>query len=774
MYTCLAEIPVPLSATFIDPDVVQIAYSVRNHLSNTKKTLTKIIPLAASVTGLPLQEVGEVVAHTVSPSFKFRANLRESKQGTSTKRFVEIWSGDRAYVSFEVTDYHQAFYLDEYLSTLIFSPSETALLYTAEANAPHVTPDDPYAKYRYRPSFGEGFGGKKRPHFFLLRWSSPTTPDPPAPKPTLYEIHPENDDLLFGQGIFFPTPEETTIYATGYEFTPNGRLLGIKGCYNRPFGVWELHFQKQTDDDHDNSDEKKHDLIIYSARKISDTNSGRSPRILQEDSRSILYWLSSNAGGPHISTASLQALDITSLDAISPEIASRTRTVLSAPKVKGSDFPGLYPPFNLPTRAFLQPEYGPAELITQSQWGSRTVILSISPSTGAIKNLTPPDPGQSSESLCGIVHNAHTGLFSWALLATDGKNRIICSRSSPAIPYQIYLGTFSEKGLRWSMLDQPDLAPDVYSALGSIHTSIHPIPDRHPTETIVIRSVLPNDLRGKNVPLVTVPHGGPHAATTTAFSPATTALVLEGYTLSLPNYTGTPGYGQDEVSKLLGQCGTLDVEDVHASTLHVVNDLQLAQFGQGDIFVMGGSHGGFIAAHLISRYPNIYSAAILRNPVITCGEVSGTDIPDWYFAEFGFQDDFPIHSSPPFSDLSTAMKSPTIPHFDAAPHVTPRIFEGLYEASPSTALVNRLKNRSQQPNRSRHIPPVLLLIGTSDQRVSPTQGTGLYHLLKGAGEEVEMLVFDGEGHPLDGVEAAKVGWEAGRDWLKKYGREEEL
>lgn len=239
-------------------------------------------------------------------------------------------------------------------------------------------------------------------------------------------------------------------------------------------------------------------------------------------------------------------------------------------------------------------------------------------------------------------------------------------------------------------------------------------------------------------------------------------------TLSLPNYTGTPGFGQNEIYRLLGQCGTLDVEDVHASTLHVVNGLHLARFREGGIFVMGGSHGGFIAAHLISRYPDIYSAAILRNPVITCGEVAGTDIPDWYFAEFGFQSDFPIQSSPPFSDLTTVLKSSKTLDFDATPHVTPHIFEGLYKASPSTALVNRLKDRSQNSGQAQRIPPVLLLIGASDQRVSPTQGIGLYHLLKGAGEEVEMLVFDGEGHPIDGVEALKVGWMAGRDWLKRF------
>jgi acylaminoacyl-peptidase len=220
----------------------------------------------------------------------------------------------------------------------------------------------------------------------------------------------------------------------------------------------------------------------------------------------------------------------------------------------------------------------------------------------------------------------------------------------------------------------------------------------------------------------------------------------------------------------LGKCGTLDVEDVHASTLYVVNNLRLARFGEGEVFITGGSHGGFIAAHLVSRYPDIYSAAVLRNPVITCGEIGGTDIPDWYFGEFGFQDEYPIKSSPPSTALSTISNPSKLRDHFQAPHVTPRIFEVLYTASPSTALVKYLENGRQKKEDFKRIPPVLLALGASDQRVSPTQGIGFYYLLKGAGETVDILIFDGEGHPIDGVEAAKATWEATRDWLKRFGR----
>jgi hypothetical protein len=67
---------------------------------------------ANTPTNFPLQEVGETVASVVSPSYELHAILRESKQGTSTRRFVEIWSKNRIEVSLEVSDFHQAFYLD--------------------------------------------------------------------------------------------------------------------------------------------------------------------------------------------------------------------------------------------------------------------------------------------------------------------------------------------------------------------------------------------------------------------------------------------------------------------------------------------------------------------------------------------------------------------------------------------------------------------------------------------------------------------------------------
>jgi dipeptidyl aminopeptidase/acylaminoacyl peptidase len=124
----------------------------------------------------------------------------------------------------------------------------------------------------------------------------------------------------------------------------------------------------------------------------------------------------------------------------------------------------------------------------------------------------------------------------------------------------------------------------------------------------------------------------------------------------------------------------------------------------------------------------------MRNPVIATGELASvSDIPDWAHLEF----------NEPFGPKRTSLSNGT--------------FDKLQAASP-IAYIEQVKT------------PVLLLLGEVDRRVPPSQGRNYYHELKGRGRMVEMLIFPGNGHPLDSVEAELVSWESTREWFAKFAK----
>lgn len=64
----------------------------------------------------------------------------------------------------------------------------------------------------------------------------------------------------------------------------------------------------------------------------------------------------------------------------------------------------------------------------------------------------------------------------------------------------------------------------------------------------------------------------------------------------MPLYTGSNGFGDTAVRKLLGRIGSLDVEDC-IETVKYLAKLGLTELGPGKQFISGGSHGGFLTAH---------------------------------------------------------------------------------------------------------------------------------------------------------------------------------
>ena len=336
----------------------------------------------------------------------------------------------------------------DYLASLSFASSDSAILYTAEGKTPET--EDPFEKFRFNPDFGEGLVGKKRPVIFILRWNSShqsTISD--KPKLALAELK-SKENVRFGQAVFSPSCDNI-IYATGYEFTSDGRILGLNVCFNRPSGIWQLWLDRLW---LPKLDDKLNPATVITAilQKLTPTSlSCRSPRTFKRDGGSTLAWLACPTGGAHIRASALYCLDISmDSDADRPPYLKTTDKPLVPIKndiPSGHDmFPGLFSFYNLPSSPIIvtKLELEPVpSLVLHSFWGSRTTILLISTKDGKIIDLTPANEEEP---------------YSWTVLATDGRSRVVCQRSSTTVPYEIMLGYFNDTGfVSWHLIDKPDL-----------------------------------------------------------------------------------------------------------------------------------------------------------------------------------------------------------------------------------------------------------------------------------------------------------------------------
>ena len=234
-------------------------------------------------------------------------------------------------------------------------------------------------------------------------------------------------------------------------------------------------------------------------------------------------------------------------------------------------------------------------------------------------------------------------------------------------------------------------------------------------------------------PLLLMPHGGPHGSHTTSFNAALASLLCAGHDLLLVNYRGSVGFGEAPLQQLPGHVGELDVADCLAA-------LAAARGAEGPAAVVGGSHGGFLTAHLVSQAPRgTFFAGVLRNPVLDLGLMSQiSDIPDWCFVEaWGAEE-----------GVARARVKPT-----------PEDYARFHAASPAS-IIDRVS------------APLLFCLGGKDRRVVLRDAEQYIHALAAThgaqAPEVKTLVFPEDNHALDGVQTEFEQWFSAMAWLRKH------
>lgn len=211
---------------------------------------------------------------------------------------------------------------------------------------------------------------------------------------------------------------------------------------------------------------------------------------------------------------------------------------------------------------------------------------------------------------------------------------------------------------------------------------------------------------GENKPAIVYVHGGPESQIRFEFNPVIQYLVNEGFNVAVPNVRGSMGYGRQYVQLDDGRKRMDAVADLSFLAEELVKTKSV---NQDHIGIMGRSYGGFMVLAALTHYPNIWSAGV---------DIVGIS----HFRTF-------LENTGPWRrkmrEYEYGSLSQDIDFFE--------------EIAPL--------------NHTNHITaPLLIFHGRNDTRVPVTEAEQLYSDMKEQGQEVELIIFEDEGHQTERLE----------------------
>ncbi|MGC6330325.1 alpha/beta hydrolase family protein [Rhizorhabdus sp. FW153] len=234
---------------------------------------------------------------------------------------------------------------------------------------------------------------------------------------------------------------------------------------------------------------------------------------------------------------------------------------------------------------------------------------------------------------------------------------------------------------------------------------------------------LPPGREAKNLPVVMLPHGGPHARDDAVFDWQAQAFASRGYAVFQPNFRGSTnrddafrraGYGQ------WGRKMQTDISDGLA---------ELARRGIVDpkrACIVGGSYGGYAALAGVTLQKGLYRCAVAVAPV--------SDLADMYWTDYRESGRNPM--------LMSQLK------------------ESLGDPSGFAAVSPRRHARDADA-------PILLIHGKDDVVVPFSQSSAMADALKAAAKPYELVTLPSEDHWLSRATTRKQMLEAAVAFVQK-------
>ncbi|GLI63346.1 hypothetical protein VaNZ11_006269 [Volvox africanus] len=771
------------------PGNAQRRYNITAALPANGRTTGETGPVHALV-GLPQELHADTQMVSVSPSGRQQLVVLKGPND-STSALLQIWRGARMIMELAIPKtLHGPLVNDGYFASgAAWTADESAVVYTAETPPAERTPawSGPESlKDAAGPRSWRGVGAA------VEDWGELNTGKrPPAP----YVLDLERREVLqvpglpaensVGQPTWCPpqsassaTDATTTNTTTGggpngllvvawphsappsfprLAASANPRKLGVVFCYNRSARLYHVSVRRGADG--------ALQFGPSAIRLAPSLESCLSPTFSPGGEALLLVSHSEAvATGTHGGTARLYRLDWSSEDGL-PLAGLEADPQLLVDVVERptgpSAFPGLYTAA-IPDDGFV----GPSTLLVNTQWGAVNAITAVDTSATAATAAAAAAGGEWPQAPMPLtpVEPGNPLYGNWSLMGVAG-GLVVASHVAPDTPAELYVSEVPAdpislvaggSSLTWRPLElgcppaygigggggglRSELPAVVQTALDNLEFRVLRIPPRTGDilEAFDCLLWMPRNRKGP-LPAVLSPHGGPHTAVTLGWYPSFAALTALGYAVLCPNFRGSTGYGQAALSSLPGRIGRQDVEDCMAALEAAVEE---GIVNPASVSVVGGSHGGFLTAHLLGQHPGVFRCGVMRNPVTNISAmVAASDIPDWCFVEvLGSEEGCRLASPvPSAADLAAMLAASPVSYVDAV-----------------TA-------------------PVFLMLGSRDRRVPTLDGLQYLSALRGRAAAAagppppsRLIVFPEDGHGLDKPQTEFEQWINVMWWLKTY------
>ncbi|KAI6218434.1 Peptidase S9 domain containing protein, protein [Aphelenchoides besseyi] len=205
--------------------------------------------------------------------------------------------------------------------------------------------------------------------------------------------------------------------------------------------------------------------------------------------------------------------------------------------------------------------------------------------------------------------------------------------------------------------------------------------------------------RDRAPPVIILAHGGPTGQAYGVLDRKKLFFLSHGFALCDVNYRGSTGFGRDFRRALYGQWGEGDVRDLCETAKALINQKKI---DPNNIFIMGGSSGGYSLLRVLYREPKLFKGAV---------------------CSYGFADLFALA---------------------AESHRFERAYN--YRLIAPAEDKDTWNERNMSDKLESIKTPVQLFHGKSDPVVSWKQSEDIRANLKKNGVHCDLVLFDDEGH----------------------------